>query len=176
MSTATLTATEPALRFIGGDKIIGTMVSREVMLGMLVMYLGMIGGLRVWMKNRKPFSLKLAMQVRSRLRSIPPRAQSAPSRTGSPLAFPPSRIRPCSPAFPLPCMREKILGAADETRSAGLRWASKRAPASPTWIRLGVRRAAAAVARGSHREHAARTGTCEDHTGREGSVTRSDGL
>lgn len=52
-----------SLKFIGGDKIVETMVSREMMLGMLVGYLGMIAGLRAYMKGRTPYSLKVAMQV-----------------------------------------------------------------------------------------------------------------
>mmetsp|Transcript_21281 Transcript_21281/g.53405 ORF Transcript_21281/g.53405 Transcript_21281/m.53405 type:complete len:260 (-) Transcript_21281:217-996(-) len=52
-----------SLQFIGGDKVVETMVSREVMLGMLVGYLGMIAALRSVMKGRAPYSLKLAMQV-----------------------------------------------------------------------------------------------------------------
>ena len=64
MATTMTVQSAPQLRFIGGDKIIDTMVSKEVMLGMLVGYLGMIAGLRAYMKGRQPYALTMAMKVR----------------------------------------------------------------------------------------------------------------
>ena len=101
MSAATMSANEPALKFIGGDKITETMVSREVMLGMLVLYLGMIGGLRVWMKNRPPFSLKLAMQVG--FPTLPPAPCAlAAARHMDALHHPMPKWRPAAPAKGFP--------------------------------------------------------------------------
>lgn len=48
---------------MAGDQLAETLVSREMMGAMLVSYLGMIAGLRAYMKGRQPYSLKLAMQL-----------------------------------------------------------------------------------------------------------------
>jgi hypothetical protein len=96
-----MSANEPALQFIGGDKITETMVSREVMLGMLVLYLGMIGGLRVWMKNRPPFSLKLEMKVGFPTIPPAPRALAAARQVDS-LHHPIPNLRLAAPAKAFP--------------------------------------------------------------------------
>jgi hypothetical protein len=48
---------------MAGNTLVEALVSREMMMGMLAGYLGMIVGLRAFMKKRAPYSLKMPMQV-----------------------------------------------------------------------------------------------------------------
>ena len=81
LHTSIASKMSPSLQFMAGDRLVETMVSREMMLGMLVGYLGMIVGLRAFMKKRAPYSLKVPMQVRTSFHAAPCFARLHRSRT-----------------------------------------------------------------------------------------------